>query len=252
MHGGASDEQLAVLAHELRSPLSALASAAELLARRAHDPSIARISEIVSRQTATMRALVDQFLEASRIDTGRLTLRTCELDLREVARNAVDDHRDRFHRAGLNCELRVGSQPLVVSGDAVKLGQVLGNLLSNAIKFTPSPGTVQTVVEQNGDHARLHVRDTGVGFSQELLPEIFDRYRQAEKGSFGGLGLGLPIAKGLVELHGGNISAFSAGPGKGCTITVRLPLVLGRNDASARARRANEACHDGGFAGASR
>ena len=107
----------------------------------------------------------------------------------------------------------------------MKLRQVLGNLLSNAIKFTPAPGSVSIVVEESGDSAYLRVCDTGVGFSAELLPVIFDRYRQASRGSFGGLGLGLPIAKGLVELHGGEIGAFSEGPEKGCTITIRLPLV---------------------------
>jgi signal transduction histidine kinase len=220
----ASDERLAIIAHELRTPLSTIASAAEMLTRCANEPSILRISEIVSRQTATMRALVEELLDVSRIDTGRLALRMCALDLREVARNAVDDHREQFDRAGLHCELTLHSQPITVNGDAVKLGQVVGNLLSNAIKFTHAPGGVHVVVEANGDRACLDVRDTGIGLSAELLPVVFDRYRQANQGGFGGLGLGLPIAKGLVELHGGEIRAFSDGPGKGCTITVRLPL----------------------------
>jgi signal transduction histidine kinase len=220
----AGDERLAVLAHELRTPLSALASAAEVLARCASEPSMVRISQIVSRQTATMRALVEQLLDASRVDTGRLALRMCMIDLRDVARNAVDDHREQLARAGLHCELSLHSQPIRVNGDAVKLGQVLGNLLSNAIKFTPAPGSVHIAVEASGDFARLSVRDTGIGLSADLLPVIFDQYCQANRGSFGGLGLGLPIAKGLVDLHGGEIRAVSDGPGTGCTITVALPL----------------------------
>jgi len=220
----ARDDRLAIVAHELRSPLAALASAAEVLARRANEPSMVRISEIVSRQTAAMRELVEELLEASRIDAGRLALRTCEVDLRDVARNAIDDHRDQFDAAGLRCELTLSAQPLMVRGDVVKLGQVLGNLLSNAIKFTHAPGGVRVAVDEaSSEWACVSVRDTGVGISAELLPVIFDRYRQASRGSHGGLGLGLPIAKGLVELHGGEIRAFSSGPGTGCTITVRLP-----------------------------
>jgi signal transduction histidine kinase len=220
----ANDERLAVLAHELRGPLSALAGAAEVLARCAGEPSIVRVSQIVSRQTATMRELVEQLLDASRVDTGRLALRLCTIDLRDVARNAVDDHREQLDRAGLRCELAVPAQPIRVNADAVKLGQVLGNLLSNAIKFTHAPGSVHVAVEASGDRARLSVRDTGIGLSADLLPVIFDQYCQANRGSFGGLGLGLPIAKGLVDLHGGEIRAASDGPGTGCTIIVGLPL----------------------------
>jgi signal transduction histidine kinase len=155
---------------------------------------------------------------------GRLTLRTERVDLREVVRGVLEDHRERFDRASLTCELTLSAQPIMVNADALKLQQVLGNVLSNAIKFTPTPGAVYVVVEGDEDGAQLRVRDTGVGFSAELLPVIFDRYRQASRGSFGGLGLGLPIAKGIVELHGGAIDAFSDGPGQGCTITIRLPL----------------------------
>ena len=231
------DERLAVLAHELRTPLSALASAAEVLARCARDQPFVRISEIVLRQTATMRALVEELLDASRVDTGLLTLRMRELDLRDVARNAVDDHREQFAHARLRCELAVGPQPIMVSGDAGKLGQVVGNLLSNAIKFTQTPGIVQVMVDASGGRACLAVRDTGVGVSAELLAVIFERYRQASRGSFGGLGLGLPIAKGLVELHGGEIHAFSDGPGTGCTITVHLPLERKVSDDARNAAR---------------
>jgi signal transduction histidine kinase len=219
-----SDERLAVLAHELRTPISALTNAAEALARNAREPSIIRISGIVSRQIAAMQALVDELLDASRVGMGRVTLRMCHLDLREVARSIVEDHRERFDRANLSCKLSLPPQPITVNGDAMKLGQVLGNLLSNAIKFTPPPGSVHIVVEGSGNSAYLRVRDTGIGFSAELRPVIFERYRQANRGSFGGLGLGLPIAKGLVELHGGEISALSEGPDKGCEITIRLPL----------------------------
>ncbi len=224
-----SEERLEELAHELRTPLSALANAAELLARCAsREPSILGLSKIVSRQTEAMRVLVEQLLDVGRLDAQRLQLRMCELDLREVACNAVEDRREELERAGLRCELVVDSQPVPVKGDPVKLGQVLGNLLSNSIKFTRASGSVYVAVDVGSGCACLTVRDTGVGIPTELLPVIFDRYLQANRGSFGGLGLGLPIVKGLVELHGGEISASSDGLGRGCTMTVRLPLLAAR------------------------
>jgi signal transduction histidine kinase len=237
MPAGSSDERLAILAHELRSPLAALTSAAEALERCANEPSIIRLSGIVSRQTAAMRVLVDELLDASRVTSGRLALQTADLDLRDVARNVVEDYRERIARASLLCELVVPARPITVNADAMKLRQVLGNLLSNAIKFTPAPGSVVVVIEASAASACLRVCDTGVGFSAELLPVIFDPYRQANRGSFGGLGLGLPIAKGIVELHGGEIRAFSDGPGRGCTITVRLPLATSAGQRETAERR---------------
>lgn len=203
----AGDERLAILAHELRNPLTALSNAAEALAQFASDPAILRISGIVSRQTTAMRVLVDELLDANRVEMGRLALHMSRLDLRELARSVVDDHRDQFNRASLRCMLTVCAQPIMVSGDPMKLRQVLGNLLSNAIKFTPAPGAVHVLVEGCSDWACLRVCDTGLGVAADLLPRMFDRYRQAIRGNFGGLGLGLPIAKGLVELHGGEIGA---------------------------------------------
>ena len=221
-----NDERLQELAHELRTPLSALSTAAEVLARFvAGDPAIAGISKIMSRQTEVMRVLVDQLLDVSRLDAERVQLRMCAIDLREVAREAVEDRREELERAGLCCELIVPTRSVTVNGDPVKLGQIVGNLLSNSIKFTRAPGGIYVGVDVDGGRACLRVRDTGVGIPAELLPVIFDRYLQASRGSFGGLGLGLPIVKGLVELHGGEIGVWSDGPGKGCTVTVSLPVV---------------------------
>ena len=219
-----SDDRLAMIAHELRTPLAALSSAAELLARTAAgEPEIVRISEIVSRQAAAMRLLVEQLLDVSRVDAHRLNLQLSELDLCEVVRGAIADHREHIKRAGLRCHLIVAPRPVLVNGDAAKLVQVLGNVLSNAIKFTAAPGSIYVAVETIGNCACLRVRDTGAGIPADLLAVIFDRYRQENRGSFGGLGLGLPIAKSLVELHGGVIRASSEGPGQGCTIEIRLP-----------------------------
>src|SRR5690606_7943913 len=170
-----SDERLAILAHELRTPLAALASAAEVLAQHAREPTIVRMSGIVSRQTAAMRALVDELLDAARVETGRLALHLSRLDLREVARSVVDDHRERFDRANLRCTLTVSAQPVTVNGDEMKLRQVLGNLLSNAINFTPAPGAVHVAVEACGDRACMRVRDTGVGRSEGHTAELQSR-----------------------------------------------------------------------------
>lgn len=228
-----SDERLAVLAHELRTPLSTLTNAAEWLERAAvREPSIRRVSAIVSRQTAILSALVEQLLDVRRLDTERVQLQMRVVDLRTVVSHAVEDRRREIEHAGLACELDAGSEPVMVTGDAVQLGQVMANLLSNAIKFTPAPGTVRVTVASNGDSASIRVCDTGIGMAPELLPVIFDRYAQATRGRSGGLGLGLPIAKGMVELHGGEIGAASDGPGTGCAIWIRLPLAR-RTEASA-------------------
>jgi signal transduction histidine kinase len=230
-----SDERIEVLAHELRTPLSALSNAAELLSRSAaREPAIVRLSAIVSRQTATIRTLVEQLLDVSRLDTECVQLRMCDIDLRAVTANVVEDHRAQIEDAGLRFELTVDPQPVLVRGDAVKLGQVIANLLSNAIKFTPAPGYVHVAVEMDGGCASLLVRDTGVGFAKNFLPVMFDRYRQASPGNFGGLGLGLPIARGLLQLHGGQITASSDGPGRGCTFTIRLPLRERHNSEASR------------------
>jgi signal transduction histidine kinase len=214
-----------VLAHELRTPLATLTNAAEWLERTgSSEPSIRQISAIVSRQTAILRSLVEQLLDVSRLDTQRVRLRMREVDLRAIVNDAVEDHRRELERAALELELVADGRPIVVTGDAVKLGQVMANLLSNAIKFTPPGGLVHVTVDASGATASIDVRDSGVGIAPDLLPVIFDRYAQANRGSFGGLGLGLPIAKGIVELHGGEISASSDGPGAGCTIRIRLPL----------------------------
>jgi signal transduction histidine kinase len=171
-----------------------------------------------------MRSLVEELLDLSRLDRERLPLQRRRLDLRDVVRGSVEDHRPQIARKGLRCELHLGSDAVPIDGDSVKLMQVLANVLSNAIKFTPPPGTVHVAAEARGRCAEVTVRDTGAGIAPDLLDEIFDRFRQEHRGRHGGLGLGLPIAKGLVELHGGRITAESAGPGTGCTVRIELPI----------------------------
>ena len=232
MPSAGRDERIATLAHELRSPVAALTNVSHVLTEHAaREPTLAAIAAILGRQTAVMRALIDELLDASRLEAHCLELRMGVVDLRDVVRTTIEDLRAEIDRAGLTCEVELAAHPIQVAGDQLKLGQALGNLLSNSIKFTPAPGTVRVVLDSDGAFARLAVRDTGIGIDSELLAVIFDRYQQAHRGSFGGLGLGLPIVKGLVELHGGTVSAASAGPGTGCTMTIRLPMRLA--DASA-------------------
>lgn len=224
MSAAGRDERIATLAHELRSPVAALSNVSQVLADYAvREPMLGTITAIVVRQTAVMRALVDELLDASRLDAHRVELQMRVVDLRDVVRSALDDLRAEIDRAGLTCEVELAAQPIEVVGDPLKLGQALGNLLSNSVKFTPAPGSLHVALDSAGGFARVTVRDTGIGIEPELLAVVFDRYQQAHHGSFGGLGLGLPIAKGLVELHGGAISAASAGPGTGCTMTICLP-----------------------------
>jgi signal transduction histidine kinase len=219
------NQQVAKLAHELRSPLAALHNAAELLARAAaDDPAIKRIGDIVMRQTTTMRALVEELLDVSRLDAGRLQIALRRLDLRAVAAAVIEDHRSDIERAGLRYSVDLDAEPVWVMGDGVKLRQVLANLVSNAIKFTPAPGSIEVAVRATEQYATLGVRDSGVGIPPELIGSVFEHYRQADPGGHGGLGLGLPIAKGIVEQHDGEITASSEGPGLGCLIEVRLPV----------------------------
>ena len=227
MPSAGRDERIATLAHELRSPVAALSNVSRLLAERAaNEPTLAAIAAIVGRQTMVMRALIDELLDASRLEAQCLELRMGVVDLRDVVRGTIEDLRAEIDRAGLTCEVELATHPVEVAGDPLKLGQALGNLLSNSIKFTPASGTLRVTLDRDGGFARLTVRDTGIGIEPELLAVIFDRYQQAHRGRFGGLGLGLPIVKGLVELHGGTVSAASAGPCMGCTMTIRLPMRL--------------------------
>src|SRR5262249_11651692 len=145
-------------------------------------------------------------------------------------RRTAEDHRSTFQAAGLTLTLRLSGEPVWVSGDAVRLVQVLGNLLQNAAKYTPSGGEVTIILDADHDShaAELRVSDTGIGIAQELWPRLFEPFTQADQGldrSQGGLGLGLAMVKGLVELHGGSVSAASEGLSRGAEFTARLPLI---------------------------
>jgi len=221
------DEFLAMLAHELRNPLAPISTGAHLL-RLLHSENaqINQTCSIIVRQVDHMTSLVDDLLDVSRVTRGLVTLSTQMLDLRRVIDDAVEQIRPlvtaRRHR--LLVELPPGASH--AKGDHKRLVQVVANLLGNATKYTPEGGTIALRLEAQGSDWLLSVTDDGIGMEPGLVERVFELFTQAERTpdrSQGGLGLGLALVKSLVELHGGNVKAWSAGPGEGSTFTVRLP-----------------------------
>lgn len=224
----AKDEFLAMLGHELRNPLAAVLNSAELL-RRAQPlpPEARRLVDVVDRQTRQLSRIADDLLDVSRIRSHKRVLDRTPVDLREVAQNAIDALRASGRDEDHPISVSLPSDPLVVDGDAARLGQVLGNLLDNAVKYTPDGGKIELLLEQSGDNALLRVRDQGAGIEPRLLPRIFEVFTQGKIAldrSRGGLGLGLALVKSLVEVHGGKVEARSAGAGRGSEFRVELPL----------------------------
>jgi PAS domain S-box-containing protein len=224
------DEFLALLGHELRNPLAPLRTAVQLLEKKGDDPAVvAHMREIIDRQVGQMTRLVDQLLDASRIARAKVQVRREPLDLAALVRTAAGDHRAELEAAGL-LVMEVAAGPVWVRGDAARLTQVVGNLLHNAQKFTDPGGRVTVGLAVEGEWAALSVEDTGIGIEPEALPKLFEAFSQvdaAPERTQGGLGLGLALVKGLVELHGGRVQAASEGPGRGSRFTVWLPLDMG-------------------------
>jgi PAS domain S-box-containing protein len=226
-------EFLGVLSHELRNPLAPIKNSVYILERtEAGSEQARRAQVIIGRQVDQLARLVDDLLEVTRITRGKVRLRPERLDLDELVRRAVEDHRALFDRAGVRLELELAETPLTVEGDRTRLAQVAGNLLNNAAKFTPPGGRVSVSVRREGGdgtapRAAFTVADTGVGLTPDVAAHLFEPFMQAERSldrAGGGLGLGLALVKGMVELHGGEVSVASAGPGQGSEFTVRLPL----------------------------
>ncbi|HSQ65682.1 MAG TPA: response regulator [Polyangiaceae bacterium] len=222
------DEFLATLSHELRTPLTAILGWSRLLLAADVEPHVARQAMDAIQRNATHQArLVDDLLDIARIMTGKLMLDLSPVRLEAVVHSAVDSMTPTARAR--NIEIRRQFEPdLVVNGDADRLQQVAMNLLSNAIKFTPEGGTITVELSAAGDRAKLTVTDTGVGIEPSFLPKVFDRFRQADGSlarSKGGLGVGLAIARHLVELHDGEVHADSAGIGHGAAFTVTLPTI---------------------------
>lgn len=220
----AKDDFFALLSHELRTPLTSIKGWAELLLRNPNPPTIAEAARSIATSAALQAQLVDDLLDVSRIMTGKFGITGAEMNLSPVVHDAVSALRPMAAAKGLSLRT-VAPESIVVRGDAIRLRQVVVNLLSNAVKFTPAGGLIEVRVVLAGSFAVVAVCDTGDGISSGFLPDVFDRHAQADARRFGGLGLGLPIVKHIVELHGGTVSAVSQGEGKGATFTVRLPLL---------------------------
>jgi PAS domain S-box-containing protein len=224
------DEFLAMLAHELRNPLAPMRYAVELLKRGGLSGADAlRHLNTLERQVNLQARMLEDLLNVSRISRGAISLRPETLDLGALLRGAVEDHRELLEAAGIALTLKVPDQAVWVSADPARLRQVVGNLLQNAGKFTDRGGDVWVRLAAHQERAEVCVRDTGIGIPKDALPHIFKVFTQAERSlerSRGGLGLGLALVKGLVELHGGRVAAHSAGLGHGTEICFTLPLAV--------------------------
>jgi PAS domain S-box-containing protein len=225
------DEFLAMLSHELRNPLAPIRNSLFILERAAPGGEQAlRARAIIGRQIDHMTRLVEDVLDVTRIARGKIRLQRERIELSELVRRTVEDHRPLLTSFGVALSLDAGDRALWVDADGTRLVQVVGNLLQNAIKFAGRGGRVRVEVTPDDPAGQVIIRvsDTGVGISPELLPRLFQPFMQAPTTldrSRGGLGLGLSLVKGLVELHGGHVGARSDGPGLGAEFTVRLPLV---------------------------
>ena len=219
------DQFLAMLGHELRNPLAPIVSALQLVKLRG-DNRTTREFEIIERQTRQMMKLVDDLLDVSRIAQGKFELARTAVDIRRILAKAVDAAAPMFEAKGQHFEVKAPQRPLTVHGDETRLVQVFTNLLNNASKYTDRGGHVVLVVRREQERLAVEVRDDGAGINAELLPRIFELFVQGHQDLArveGGLGLGLTLVRHLVELHGGEVEARSAGPGRGSRFIVRLP-----------------------------
>ena len=223
----AKDEFLSVISHELRSPLNAILGWNRILTiKRREDPEVASITPRIEQSAKAQLKMVNDLLDLGRVGTGKLRIESRPTQLGRVVSAAVDQARPIAvaKRIELMADIAPGSGQL--RGDPDRLQQVVANLLSNALKFTSSGGSVMVGVRDVSGYSELTIKDTGQGIPAELLPHIFDRFRQGDSSSTrhsGGLGLGLTLVREIVSLHGGSVSASSAGSGTGATFVVRIP-----------------------------
>lgn len=225
--GRLKDDFLATLGHELRTPLNAITGWTSLLRRGDLDVHARqRAIEVIERNADAQRRLIDELLDMSRIISGHVRLDLQPLSLAEVITQAVETVRPIAEARQQDIAVQLADAPATLTGDAARLQQVFANLLGNAVKFTPPLGHIAVALVPAADHVTVHVSDDGIGIDPGFLPHVFDRFRQADAAGrpAGGLGLGLSIVRQIVQLHGGRVSAHSAGEGTGTTFTVTLPL----------------------------
>ena len=229
------DDFLAMLSHELRNPLAAIQGSIELMQRISiEDPQLQWARDVVARQNRHLTRLIDDLLDVSRITRGTLTLKKEAVELREVAQLAIETVRPLIDSRRHDLTTELPELPLHVEGDSVRLSQVIGNLLTNAAKYTDEGGHLRLSIDREsgadslGGQAVIRVTDDGRGIAREAMPRLFEPSTHEERlnsGAHGGLGIGLIVVRGLVEMHGGVVEARSDGPGCGSEFTVRLPLL---------------------------
>jgi signal transduction histidine kinase/CheY-like chemotaxis protein len=223
------DEFLAVLSHELRSPLNPILGWSRLLQKgKLDEAKIAQALAIIERNAKLQAELIEDLLDVSRILRGKLSLNVSPVNLASIIKAAIETVRLAAEAKSITVEVNLAPNVKPVSGDTTRLQQVVWNLLSNAVKFTPTGGLVTVRLEQVDTQAQITVSDNGKGIPSAFLPYVFDYFRQADSATtrqFGGLGLGLAIVRHLVELHGGTVKADSLGEGQGATFIVKLPLM---------------------------
>jgi signal transduction histidine kinase len=224
----AKDEFLALVSHELRNPLSSILGWARVLDKAPNNAeSVMRATEIIVHSAQAQKQLIDDLLDLARVTSGKLKLDVQPIDPGPVIDAAVETARPAAEAKGIELSARLEPAAGQVTGDPNRLQQVVWNLLSNAIKFTPQGGKVEVELRRADPYMQIIVRDTGVGISQEFLPHVFERFRQADPTGGrrqSGLGLGLALVHYLIESHGGTVSAMSEGEGRGAIFTVNLPL----------------------------
>jgi PAS domain S-box-containing protein len=222
------DEFLATLAHELRNPLAPVRNGLQILRLVGTDGErTGNILSMMDRQLRHITHLVDDLMDVARVSSGKVALRMERMPLRAIVDAAVETSRQTIEAGGHEFALKLPREDLAVEADRTRMVQVLANLLNNAAKYTPPEGRIVLGVKRDGGHAVVRVADTGLGIPQEMLPRVFEMFTQVGTSlerSQGGLGIGLTLVKRLVEMHGGTVSAESAGPGQGSVFTVRIPL----------------------------
>ncbi len=235
----AKDQFLATVSHELRSPLGTILAWTQLLQRgRLDAEATAHAVDVIERTVRLQTRLIEDLLDVARITAGKLHLELSRVDVRDAVRALVDTFSVAAETKSVELVYEPGREALPVRADAVRLQQVFGNVVTNAVKFTPQGGRVVIDAGRVDDTVEVVVRDSGIGMSAEVVARVFERFHQADvvgAGRYGGLGLGLEIARYLVTLHGGTIEAESDGVGRGSTFRVGLPLALDVPERDARA-----------------
>jgi PAS domain S-box-containing protein len=222
------NEFIAMLAHELRNPLAPVRNALDLMRRSGNDRTVvARATDVLHRQVAQLVRLVEDLLDVSRVGQDKLSVRRLPIDLASVVHHALEASTPLLDKAGLSYTVGLPDVPIYIAADAARLAQVIGNILNNASKFTPQGGSVTLSLSREGDDAIIRIRDTGIGIDAADLPRVFDMFVQADAPleSKSGLGIGLTLAKSLVERHDGRLTIESEGRGRGVEVIVRLPAL---------------------------